>query len=165
VLEAEPERRRRLVTDTWQDKRQRMRDLCLSCHTASTIDGATARYDVLVELQDRSFTEPGAALVAELRSRGLVSPQPLDDAIEWSWLELWQRAGRRARLGAAMGSAADADLREVARLFYQRLLPDAHAAANARAASGMDREAVAVEALVAEIASRPEHAWALPVAP
>lgn len=162
ALEANAERRRERVVDTWQDKRQRMRELCLSCHTPSTVDGALGRYDALVEQQDRSIFGPAEALVAELRARELISPRPFDEPIEWTWFELWHRAGRRARLGAAMGSAADADLREVARLLHGRLLVDARAVAGAAAASGRLADARAVEALVGELTGEATASDGLP---
>ena len=43
--------------------------------------------------------------MADLRSEGLLTPAPFDDAIEFLYFDFWHYFGRTAKHGALMGGA------------------------------------------------------------
>lgn len=107
LVSANSDEQRGSVADTWQDKRKRMRDVCLHCHGESSVAGFFEQYDQLVRQVDATLTEPGQRIMGVLADQQLLTQRPFDQAVEWTWFELWQRYGRRARLGAAMMSPDD----------------------------------------------------------
>ncbi|MBW2525902.1 MAG: hydroxylamine oxidoreductase [Deltaproteobacteria bacterium] len=118
------------VVDTWQDKRARMREVCLHCHGAATFDGHYQRLDDLVAFVDAKLVAPGQRLVDQLREDRLLSPAAMDEPIEWSWFTLWHQQARRTRMAAAMISPDDAAGRGLAPMArtlqdLQRLAEDA----------------------------------------
>ena len=162
IKEADPEQRAALVEDTWQAKRQRMKDACSHCHTGPYIDGFYKQYDDLVVLYNEKFAKPGKAIIEALRAQGLITDTQFDEEIEWTWFYLWHHEGRRARHGAAMMGPDYTHwhgMYEVAERFYQELIPQARELIEAAHEAGNDEQAQAAEAVIAEILSRPEHRW------
>jgi hydroxylamine dehydrogenase len=162
VTEADPEKRRARVAASAEKKRQNMKDVCLHCHTTDYVNAFYKQYDDLVVLYNEKFAKPGLKIMAELRQQGLLTPQEFDEDIEWSWYLLWHHEGRRARHGASM-MAPDYThwhgMFEVAERFYQHLVPQAREIARRADAAGKTEEAKAVNAVLDEILSRPEHQW------
>jgi hypothetical protein len=158
VQETDPVKRRALVTDTWQQKRKRMKDVCANCHTSDYVNGFYAQYDDIVHLYNEKFAKPGRAIMDALYANGLLSKTQFDESIEWTWFYLWHHEGRRARHGAAM-MAPDYThwhgMYEVAERFYEHLIPEAR---ELIAAAGGEAGA-AVARVVDEIMGRPEHTW------
>jgi hypothetical protein len=150
------------IADTWQAKRQRMKDVCSHCHTAPYLDGFYEQYDDFVVLYNEKFAKPGKAIVDSLRAEGLITKADFDEEIEWTWFYLWHHEGRRARHGASMMAPDYAHwhgMYEVAERFYMELVPQAleiivHAEADGRADAAARSRAV-VEGILA----RPEHEW------
>jgi hydroxylamine dehydrogenase len=163
VTETDPEKRRSLIVDTAEQKRDRMKEVCSTCHTADYVNGFYRQYDELVILYNEKFAKPGQALMAALLAQGMVTKAQFDDPIEWTWYYLWHHEGRRARHGASM-MAPDYThwhgMFEVAERFYEGLIPQARALARAAAAAGKAEQATAVDAVIDGILARPEHAWA-----
>ncbi len=87
---------------TWQQRRDKMKDVCKACHTDRQIDQHYKQFDDVVDLYDDKFAKPLAAMMKELVKGGYITPAPMDDAIEWTWFEIWHHEGRRARHGASM---------------------------------------------------------------
>jgi len=162
VTEADPEKRRRLIVDTWQQKRTRMQQVCSHCHTPDYVNAFYAQYDDLVVLYNEKFAKPGLAIMKSLRDHGLLTAPEFDEEIEWTWFYLWHHEGRRARHGAAM-MAPDYThwhgMYEVAERFYMQLVPQARELADHARAAGRADAAAAVERTIEEILARPEHAW------
>ena len=162
VKEKDPAKRAALVHDSWQNKRQRMRDVCLHCHTPKYVDGFYAQYDDLVVLYNEKFAKPGAKIMAALKEQGLISAPQFDEKIEWTWFYLWHHEGRRARHGASM-MAPDYThwhgMYEVAERFYTELIPQAREITHHAAEAGQAKEAAAVNAVIDAILARPEHIW------
>jgi hydroxylamine dehydrogenase len=162
VTEKDPAKRAALVTDTWESKRNRMKQVCSTCHTSDYVNNFYTQYDDLVVLYNEKFAKPGQAIVASLRQNGLLTPTEFDEEIEWTWFYLWHHEGRRARHGASM-MAPDYThwhgMFEVAERFYIHLIPQAHELAEKAAKEGKTGAAQAVEATIASILARPEHAW------
>jgi hypothetical protein len=158
VKSTDPAERARLTVDTWQDKRNRMKEVCSHCHTPDYVNAFYEQYDNLVILFNEKFAKPGQAIIAALRANALLTPPEFDEEIEWTWYLLWHHEGRRARHGASM-MAPDYThwhgMFEVADRFYMQLIPQARELAeHAPPAAG-----AAVNRVIDEILSRPEHAW------
>jgi hypothetical protein len=162
VVETDPAKRRALVADTWQQKRDRMKQVCSNCHTPDYVAGFYRQYDDLVILYNEKFAKPGQAIVGALRAAELITPAQFDDEIEWTWFYLWHHEGRRARHGAAM-MAPDYThwhgMFEVAERFYVELVPQARELAHHAEEAGDTAAAQAVLAVIDEILARPEHVW------
>ncbi|MGB5776767.1 MAG: multiheme c-type cytochrome, partial [Sedimenticolaceae bacterium] len=87
---------------TWKDRRAKMEKVCFGCHATSVIEGHYAQFDGVVDLYNEKFAKPIAAVMAELKEQGYITPAPFDEKIEWTWWEIWHHEGRRARHGASM---------------------------------------------------------------
>jgi hypothetical protein len=162
VKSTDPAERAAQVTDTWQEKRVRMKDVCSHCHTSAYVDGFYQQYDDLVVLYNEKFAKPGKAIMDALLAQGLLTKTEFDEEIEWTWFYLWHHEGRRARHGAAM-MAPDYThwhgMYEVAERFYMQLLPQARELCAHAAEGGRGEAAAAVTAVIDEILARPEHRW------
>ena len=158
VTATDPAERARLVTETAGTKRDRMQQVCSHCHTPSYVNAFYQQYDDFVILYNEKFAKPGQQIMAALADAELVTPTSFDDEIEWTWFYLWHHEGRRARHGASMMAPDYAHwhgMFEVAERFYMELVPQARELAEHAAPSGR----AAVESVLDDILSRPEHAW------
>jgi len=112
---------------TWQDRRQKMQDVCSSCHAAGLVDGFYKQFDDLVVMYNDKFAKPATAIMDELYKANKLTPAPMDEKIEWTYYELWHHEGRRARHGASMSGPDYAwwhGIYEVAQHFYFEFLPE-----------------------------------------
>jgi hypothetical protein len=166
ILADDPVERRRLLfeegADSALNKRNRMKDVCKHCHTPSYINAFYKQYDDFVILYNEKFAKPGRMIIAELRKQKLITPTNFDEEIEWTWFYLWHHEGRRARHGASMMAPDYAHwhgMFEVAERFYQHLIPSARKIAEDASENGKTEQAAAVNKLINEILSRPEHNW------
>jgi hydroxylamine dehydrogenase len=151
-----------LIHDSAEQKRQRMKDVCSSCHTPGYVNGFYEQYDALVLLYNNKFGLPGKAIVGALTTNGIISKTNFDDEIEWTWFYLWHHEGRRARHGASMMAPDYAHwhgMFEVAERFYQELIPQAREIADHAEAEGNSAGANAVRKVIDDLLARPEHAW------
>ena len=158
VSETDPEIRRGLIADSWQDKRDRMKQVCSNCHTDTYVNSFYDQYDALVNLYNEKFAKPGLDIMNSLQANGIRSATQFDEEIEWTWFYLWHHEGRRARHGASM-MAPDYThwhgMYEVAERFYMELIPQAREmAAHAGGAAGR-----AVNTVIDGVLARPEHIW------
>ncbi|MFY3745264.1 multiheme c-type cytochrome [Anaeromyxobacter sp. Red801] len=164
VTASDPARRKAAVVDTAAQKRDRMKTACNVCHATSTVDAAYRQYDDLVALYNEKFAKPGQALMDALYAQGILTRTPFDEKIEWEWFELHHHEGRRARHGAAMMSPDYAHwhgMYEVAKRFYEGVVPEAREAIAHAEAAGRKTQARAATAVLDGILARPEHAWYL----
>jgi hypothetical protein len=162
VTATDPAERRELIHDTWTQKRDRMKEVCTTCHTDAYVNSFYEQYDDLVVLYNEKFAKPGQAIMGALQQNGLITTTQFDEEIEWSWFYLWHHEGRRARHGASM-MAPDYThwhgMYEVAERFYMELIPQAREIASHAVSTGHAGAGRAVNAVVDEILSRPEHVW------
>jgi hypothetical protein len=162
VTETDPAKRAALITDTWGQKRDRMKQACSACHSPDYVNGFYKQYDDLVVLYNEKFGKPGSAIMDKLHATGLLTKSDFDEDVEWSWYLLWHHQGRRARHGASM-MAPDYThwhgMFEVAEEWYTKFIPGVREVIAKAKAGGKTAEAAECEALVNEIMSRPEHAW------
>ena len=168
VLEKDPEKRRGMTADTWQQKRGRMKEVCTHCHGDGFVNGFYKQYDDFVVLFNEKFSKPGQKIMDALLAEGLITKKGFDEKIEWTWYYLWHHEGRRARHGASM-MAPDYThwhgMYEVADRFYMHFLPEAREITEKAAATGKKEQADRVELVIADILARPEHKGILPTDP
>ena len=158
----DPAKRKALIHDGWQAKRQRMTDVCTHCHTKAYVGNFYKQYDAFIDLFNNKFSYPGKAIMAALAKHQLRSKPAFDEEIEWTWFYLWHHEGRRARHGVSM-MAPDYShwhgMYEVAERFYMELIPQARELAHEGRKAGKAAGADAVEKLINDILARPEHKW------
>jgi hypothetical protein len=162
VAEADPAKRRSLVTFSAEEKRTNMKQVCHQCHTPDYVNAFYKQYDDFVVLYNEKFGKPGQSIIAALRKNELLTKTEFDDEIEWTWFYLWHHEGRRARHGASMMAPDYAHwhgMYEVAERFYMQLIPQAREITKHAAESGKADQAAAVNAVIDEILARPEHKW------
>ena len=158
VKATDPAERQKLIADTAEAKRTRMKAVCSNCHTPDYVNAFYKQYDDLVILYNEKFAKPGKAIMAALQDQGLLTPTQFDEEIEWTWFYLWHHEGRRARHGASM-MAPDYThwhgMFEVAERFYMEMIPQARELADHDGgAAGAE-----VNRVINEILARPEHRW------
>ena len=162
VTATDPEERRRLIADTAEAKRTRMKQVCSHCHTPDYVNAFYQQYDDLVILYNEKFGKTGTEIMASLRDAGMITPTEFDEEIEWTWFYLWHHEGRRARHGAAM-MAPDYThwhgMYEVAERFYMELVPQTRELVEEARRHGNGAGAARVERTLEAILARPEHAW------
>ncbi len=162
VKTTDPEERQELIDDSWQNKRDRMKNVCLHCHTSNYVNNFYQQYDDFVINYNEKFAKPGQKIMAALLEQGLRTAKSFDEEIEWTWFYLWHHEGRRARHGASMMAPDYAHwhgMYEVAERFYQELIPQAREMADHAEEEGNTEAAEAVRTLIDEILARPEHEW------
>lgn len=162
VLETDPEKRRAAIADTADAKRNRMKQVCSTCHTPDHINLFYRQYDDVVINYNEKFAKPGQAIMSALTSNGLLTKTQYDEEIEWTWYYLWHHEGRRARMGASMMAPDYTQwhgMFEVGERFYMKLIPEARAVTAAAARSGKAAGGRAADAVIDEILARPEHQW------
>ena len=163
VTEKDPEKRKALVVDTWQQKRDRMKTACTTCHAPSYIDAFYKQYDDFIALYTEKFAKPAQEIMKALYDNGLLTKIDFDEKIEWEWFYLWHHEGRRARMGVSMNAPDYAHwhgMYEVAEDFYQKVVPEARRIID-EAAKTKPAQAKAAGAVLDAILARPEHAWYL----
>ena len=162
ITETDPQKREDLIADTWQAKRDRMKNVCLHCHTNDYVNAFYKQYDDFVINYNEKFAKPGTKIMASLRENNLITKQEFDDEIEWTWFYLWHHEGRRARHGTSMMAPDYAHwhgMYEVAERFYMQLVPQAREIAKQAAESGNEAAGNNVQQVIDEILARPEHQW------
>jgi len=162
IEETDPQERRELIHDSWQDKRNRMKGVCSNCHTPDYINAFYKQYDDFVVNYNEKFAKPGQAIMSALRDNALLSKADFDEEIEWTWFYLWHHEGRRARHGASMMAPDYAHwhgMYEVAERFYQELIPQAREILAHAEENGQAEAAQSVRQVIEEILARPEHEW------
>ncbi len=162
VTETDDAKRRALIVDTAEAKRNRMKDVCSHCHTPDYINSFYKQYDDFVILFNEKFAKPGQKIMKALRDQKLITPAEFDEEIEFTWFFLWHHEGRRARHGASMMAPDYAHwhgMYEVAERFYQKLIPQAREICKHAEAEGKKTQAKAVLDVIDGILNRPEHQW------
>lgn len=162
ITETDPEKRKALIADSSEQKRNRMKEVCSHCHTPDYVNGFYKQYDDLVVLFNEKFAKPGKMIMDSLRKNELITKPEFDEKVEWAWYFLWHHEGRRARHGASM-MAPDYThwhgMYEVADRFYMEFIPDAQEIANHAVEQGKKAQGEEVLAVIDGILARQEHKW------
>ncbi len=165
VTETDPEKRKALVADGWEDKRRRMKQVCSHCHTPDYVSSFYKQYDDLVQLFNEKFAKPGQSIMKAMYDNDLLTKTQFDEEVEWSWYYLWHHEGRRARHGASM-MAPDYThwhgMYEVADRWYTKFIPQAREILEHAKAAGKAEGAEKASKVLEEIMARPEHKWQAP---
>ncbi|MEZ4769098.1 MAG: multiheme c-type cytochrome [Caldilineales bacterium] len=88
----------------WQDNMVRMQGVCLECHNREFVDDFYAAADKATE-RVNEWVVQSDAMVAPLKERGLLTPAPFDEPIDFTYFELWHHWGRTAKFGVWMQGA------------------------------------------------------------
>jgi len=87
----------------WRVERDKMKQVCLQCHSVMWTDDHFSNLDSVVSNYNQGYFTPAKQIMDDLYDRGLLSPALyFDENLEWEFYELWHHEGRRARMGAAM---------------------------------------------------------------
>lgn len=149
----------------WQQRRENMKQVCLSCHNVNFFDSFYKQYDELLKLYEDKFAKPGLDLMAA--AKPLLKPAEFSNEIEWTWYEIWHHEGRRARHGVSMMGPDITHWHgtyEVAKHFYTEFVPQLEALVREGAASEDAARRQAAEALQAkldEVLNSENHRWYL----
>ncbi len=135
----------------WRKRRDRMKSVCLSCHSSDWVDNFYKQYDAAVHHYNGKFARPALAIMNFLRKNKKLTPNPFDERIEWIFFELWHHEGRRARMGASMMGPDFTQWHgfyKVAKHFYFDFLPEAKRLGGA-----------AIQPLIKKLLNSPLHRW------
>ena len=89
---------------THRQGRDAMIAVCENCHTAPHIQRFFEQAEsVVTSVNGR--VQAAQAVMGGLRARGLLTPTPLDEPIEYTYFDFWHYSGRTAKHGAFMGGA------------------------------------------------------------
>jgi len=85
-------------------RRERMADVCTSCHQAGFVDSFFTQYEGLIDLYEEKYAIPGERLYGAAVAVLKTDPTYVKFAhpLDWTWFEIWHHEGRRARHGASM---------------------------------------------------------------
>jgi hypothetical protein len=86
---------------SWQDNRTRMQNVCRECHNENFIGTFYEDADAATEAVNDWVAESDE-IMAPLKEQGLLSPQPFDEPIDFTYFDLWHHWGRTAKFGAWM---------------------------------------------------------------
>lgn len=85
----------------WQDNRTRMQSVCFECHNEKFIADLYAAADPATE-QINDYVQASNDLMAPLQLQGLLTTQPFDEPIDFTYFDLWHYWGRVAKFGMWM---------------------------------------------------------------
>ncbi len=130
-------------------RRQAMSTVCLECHGKPFVKNQMQQFDGVVELYNEKFGKPAQAIMQALYKAEKLTPTAFDEALEYTYWELWHDEGARARHGAAMASPNHAwweGIYLVGRNFYSKFLPQVREVAGAELAKTLiDKHVQSVE--------------------
>jgi len=87
----------------WKTEREKMKNVCRSCHGNSWIDDFYDGFDKAVMEYNEVYFKPAKKMLGELYEKGLLDKTKFfDEHLEVQYYELWHHEGRRARMGAMM---------------------------------------------------------------
>ena len=87
----------------WKTERDKMKQICLNCHSISWTDAHYDGLDKAVEEYNEVYFKPAKAKLDELYAKGVLDKSKFfDEHLEVQFYELWHHEGRRARMGVMM---------------------------------------------------------------
>jgi hypothetical protein len=81
-----------------------MKDICLQCHTKTTIDRVYDQAEKVV-LATNDRVQKASDLMNELKHTGVLTSKPFTQPIDFVYFDLWHYDGRTSKHGAFMGGA------------------------------------------------------------
>jgi len=86
---------------SWQDNMVRMQNVCLECHNRNFVDEFYAAADKATEAVN-AWVKHSDEMMQPLKDKGLLTAEPFDEPIDFTYFELWHHWGRTAKFGAWM---------------------------------------------------------------
>lgn len=87
----------------WKVERDKMKAICLQCHSPNWVNDHYAKLDKVVQEYNEVYYKPARQMLDTLYQKKLLDPTKyFDERLEVEFYELWHHEGRRARMGAAM---------------------------------------------------------------
>jgi len=125
------------------ERRRRMKDVCLQCHAKEHTENFFTQYDEAVKLYNEKFGKPAKGIIDKFYADAKLTKTPFDETLEWVYYELWHHEGRRARMGASMMGPDFTQWHgfyEVAKHFYNEFIPSVEEIQKGAAKEVMDSE-------------------------
>ncbi len=85
----------------WQDNKVRMQSVCRECHNQNFLDQFYTAADAATE-QVNAWVAESDQIVAPLQEAGIMTAEPFDMPIDFTYFELWHHWGRTAKFGVWM---------------------------------------------------------------
>lgn len=85
----------------WQDNKVRMQSVCRECHNQNFLDQFYTAGDAATE-QVNAWVAESDQIVAPLKEAGIMTAEPFDMPIDFTYFELWHHWGRTAKFGVWM---------------------------------------------------------------
>jgi hydroxylamine dehydrogenase len=85
----------------WQDNKVRMQGVCLECHNQKFVDDFYTAADKATERVNDWVTQSDE-MVAPLTAQNLLTSDPFDEPIDFTYFELWHHWGRTTKFGTWM---------------------------------------------------------------
>jgi len=87
----------------WEVERNKMKEICLQCHSREWVDDHYVKLDAVVHDYNEIYFKPVKKVMDELYAKKLLDQTKyFDEKLEFEFYELWHHEGRRARMGTAM---------------------------------------------------------------
>ncbi len=88
----------------WEANIEEMQGVCIACHNENFIDEFYTAADKSTVAVNAWVLESDS-IVQPLKEAGLLSPEPFDEPIDYTYFELWHHWGRTAKFGTWMQGA------------------------------------------------------------
>jgi hypothetical protein len=88
----------------WQENRVRMQQVCLACHSNNFVDTFYEDADAAVDSVN-TWVRLSDIMVQQLKDNDLMTAQPFDEPIDYTYFNLWHHWGRTAKFGVWMQGA------------------------------------------------------------
>jgi len=85
----------------WEDNRVRMQGVCRECHNANFLNEFYAAADEATEAVNE-YVHESDRIMAPLIEQNLLTAEPFDEPIDFTYFELWHHWGRTAKFGVWM---------------------------------------------------------------
>lgn len=85
----------------WQDNKVRMQSVCRECHNQNFLDTFYTAADAATE-QVNAWVAESDTIVAPLQEQGIMTKEPFDMPIDFTYFELWHHWGRTTKFGVWM---------------------------------------------------------------
>jgi hypothetical protein len=85
----------------WEANQNRMKDVCLECHNELFVNQLYVDADAATEAIN-AWVEESNQIVAPLTENDLLTAEPFDEPIDFTYFNLWHHWGRTAKFGAWM---------------------------------------------------------------
>lgn len=88
----------------WEDNKVRMQSVCMECHNTAFIEDFYGAADRGVEAIN-AWVREADQIMQPLKDAGLLTAQPFDEPIDFTYFENWHHWGRTAKFGMWMQGA------------------------------------------------------------